>query len=140
MVFIPGASFHIGAPLKRLAMLSMGGKEGRGNQYFSWLHETDFARVVEYVIDNEAISGVYNAAAPHPLPNNEVMRLLRKAVHNPIGLPMPAWLLKIGAWLIQTETELILKSRWIMPGRLLESGFEFMYPTFDRALEDVLEK
>ncbi|WP_339814727.1 TIGR01777 family oxidoreductase [uncultured Imperialibacter sp.] len=127
-------------PLKRLAMLGMGGKQGRGSQYFSWLHEADFARIVDYAIENEQANGIYNTAAPHPLPNSEVTRLLRKAVGRPFGLPMPAWMLKMGAWLIQTETELILKSRWVVPQRLQESGFEFQYPKLEIALSELLKR
>ncbi|MEQ8808864.1 MAG: TIGR01777 family oxidoreductase, partial [Imperialibacter sp.] len=122
-------------PLKNLAKIGFGGPQGKGNQYFSWLHENDFARIVDYVIENDSLSGVYNAAAPHPLTNREVMKALRKAANRPVGLPMPEWLLHFGAWLINTETELILKSRRVVPGRLLESGFKFQHSTIEEALE-----
>lgn len=125
-------------PLKNLAQVGIGGRQGRGDQYFSWLHEMDFARIVEYIIGNEAMTGVLNASSPNPVPNSEVMKAIRKRVGMPVGLPMPEWLLSIGAWMIRTETELILKSRRVGPSKLLESGFEFCFPYLNGALEDLV--
>ncbi len=127
-------------PLKNLAKVGLGGRQGKGNQYFSWLHEVDFARIVEYIVGNEGISGVFNASSPNPVLNSDVMKAIRRRVGMPVGLPTPEWLLSIGAWLIRTETELILKSRRVAPRKLLESGFEFRFPTLDGALEDLIPK
>lgn len=127
------------APLKTLVRVGMGGKQGRGNQYFSWLHEEDFVRLVEYVIQNENIQGVYNAAAPNPVPNHQLMKELRKVLRMPFGLNLPKWLLEFGAVIIDTETELILKSRRVVPRRLMEAGFEFRFTTIEDALKDLVE-
>ena len=131
---------HGGAlnPLKTLAKLGLGGKQGSGNQYFSWIHEADFCRIVKFALDNESIEGIYNASAPNPIPNKVVMKEIRKAAKMPIGLPMPKWLLELGAVMINTETELILKSRRVVPKRLLAEGFTFQYHQFRDALDDLI--
>lgn len=125
-------------PLKNLAKLGLGGKQGDGDQYFSWLHEMDFCRIVDYTIKDDRLEGVYNSSAPEPIPNNQLMRKLRKVLRAPFGLNLPRWILEIGAILIKTETELILKSRRVVPKRLLESGFQFRYPTIEDALEELV--
>lgn len=125
-------------PLKRLVKLGMGGKQGNGNQYFSWVHEQDFVDVVNWVIQNESATGVYNLAAPNPVPNVMFMKQLRKALKVPFGLPAPKWLLKIGAWIIRTEAELILKSRRVVPARLQKEGFSFQYRYISEAFKSLL--
>ena len=125
-------------PLKQLTKVGFGGKQGKGNQYFSWLHEEDFCRMIQFLIGNKELKGVYNAAAPNPIPNKGVMKMLRNELGIPFGLPMPEWLLTIGARIIQTETELILKSRRVVPKRLLEAGFQFKHPGLKGALNDIL--
>ena len=111
----------------------LGGKVGDGRQFMSWIHFEDFVRAIYWLIEHEDIDGVVNVAAPHPLPNAEFMRILREASHMPIGLPTTRWMLEIGAILMQTEPELILKSRRVVPGRLLEQGFTFKYPHWPEA-------
>lgn len=106
-------------PLRALARLGLGGKQGNGRQYFSWLHAADFAGIVDFVIAHKDLAGVFNVTAPEPVPNAVFMTALRQACGMPFGLPMPGWLLALGAVLIRTETELILKSRRVAPGRLL---------------------
>lgn len=120
--------------LKNLVRYGLGGSQGNGRQMVSWIHETDFARATRFIYKHPQIDGVVNVSAPNPLPNKTLMQKIRKALRMPVGLPSPEWLLKIGARVIGTETELILKSRWVLPGRLIEEGFAFKYPTMDVAL------
>ena len=122
---------------RRLARLGLGGAQAGGRQMFSWIHEEDFCRAVDWIIQKEELSNAINIAAPNPLPNREVMRLIRKACGVPFGLPAPEWMLEIGAFIIRTETELIIKSRRVVPGRLLASGFQFQYPELQGALADI---
>lgn len=124
-------------PLKRLVKMGLGGKQGNGQQYFSWLHENDFNRIVEYCILNDQIKGVYNAAAPHPVMNITLMSLLRKAYKMPIGIPTPKLLLEIGALIIRTETELVLKSRFVVPTKFLDTGFLFKFENLEEALSEI---
>ncbi len=123
--------------LCRLARLGLGGRMGSGKQFVSWLHQLDFCRAVEWLINHENISGPVNLAAPNPLPNGEMMRLFRELVGQPIGLPATEWMLEIGAFFLRTETELILKSRRVVPGKLLADGFEFRFPTMRDALQNL---
>jgi len=124
-------------PLKNLAKSGLGGKQGPGNQYFSWLHEKDFASVIDFIITHAHISGAYNLTAPTPVPNHYIMEVLRHTVGMPLGLPLPAWLLRFGAVLISTEAELILKSRRVVPKKLLEAGYQFQFATIENALVDL---
>lgn len=124
--------------LKNLAKFGLGGKQGKGTQFFSWIHIDDFCRSVEWLIDHEDQSGVFNITAPTPVTNDFLMKQIRGRMKSIIGLPTPVWLLKIGAILIGTETELILKSRRVVPKRLLENGFEFNYPTIPLAMKSLV--
>jgi uncharacterized protein len=126
-------------PLKMLARLGAGGKQGRGDQYFSWLHEADFVNSVEFLINKADASGTFNLTAPIPIANSHFMKVLRKAMGIPFGIPMPVWLLEFGAAIINTETELILKSRRVIPKRLLDAGYTFSYSTVEKALADLCE-
>lgn len=130
----PGGVF---AALLGLVRAGLGGTAGDGRQYVSWIHHQDFVRAVCWLIDQDEIEGAVNLAAPHPLPNAEFMRVLREAWGMPVGLPATRWMLEIGAFLLRTETELILKSRRVIPGRLLESGFRFNYPDWPGAAADL---
>lgn len=123
--------------LRRMVRLGLGGKMGDGRQFVSWIHEQDFIRAVHFLIEHQEISGKVNIASPHPLPNAEFMRELRAAVRMRFGLAAPAWLLEIGAVFIRTETELILKSRRVVPGRLLAAGFQFEYPHWHEAVREL---
>jgi len=131
---LPGGAF---ATLLNLVRASLGGSQGNGRQYVSWMHEADFARAVEFLIAHEEIDGPVNLSAPYPLPNREFMLALREAWGMPNGLPVPAPLLALGALLLRTETELVLKSRCVVPGRLLDAGFAFRYPEWTQAAEDL---
>ncbi|ASS49180.1 MAG: TIGR01777 family protein [Candidatus Fluviicola riflensis] len=125
-------------PFKRLAYLGMGGKMGPGNQQFSWIHELDVCRAIEHLLLNEASSGAYNIASPNPVRNIVFAATLRKKLRVPFGIPQPKWLLEFGARLIKTETELILKSRYVIPERLLQEGFVFQFPEIEGCLEDIV--
>jgi uncharacterized protein (TIGR01777 family) len=123
--------------LRRLARFGLGGKMGGGKQYVSWIHEDDFLHAVEWIIANNDLSGLINVAAPNPLPNWEMMRLIREACRVSFGLPATKRMLEVGAFLLRTETELILKSRRVVPGRLPASGFKFEFPEMRGALADL---
>lgn len=123
--------------LCRLARFGLGGRMGSGEQFVSWMHEADFCQAVEWIIAHEELAGPVNLAAPNPLPNAEMMRLFREAVGAPFGLPATEWMLEIGAVFLRTETELILKSRRVVPGQLLRSGFTFRFPTMREAIADL---
>lgn len=123
--------------LRRLTKFGLGGRQGSGKQFVSWIHVEDFCRAVEWIIAHDELAGPVNQCAPHPLPNAEMMKLFRDVCGMPIGLPATEWMLEIGAFFLRTETELIFKSRRVIPGRLLESGFKFHFPNFRAALEDL---
>ena len=125
-------------PLALLTRLGLGGKQGGGNQYFSWLHASDFCRIVEFLNDHSEAKGAYNVTSPVPIRNAEFMTELRGSLHVPFGLPMSQWFLEIGAWLMRTETELILKSRRVIPRRLEEAGYVFQFRNIREALEDLV--
>jgi uncharacterized protein (TIGR01777 family) len=118
----------------------LGGKSGSGRQFVSWIHDHDFVGAVEFLIAREDLAGPVNICAPNPVPNAEFMRDLRTAWGAPIGLPAAEWMLAIGAVLMQTETELILKSRRVVPGRLSDAGFESKFPEWKRAAVDLCER
>jgi len=123
--------------LMALVRRGVGGRAGDGRQFVSWIHFEDFVRAIYWLIDHEEIDGAVNLAAPNPVPNEEFMRTLREAAGTRVGLPVIKWMLEIGAVFMRTETELILKSRRVVPGRLLQSGFVFNYPTWDAAARDL---
>lgn len=102
------------------------------------VHEIDAARSTEWLMDHPELNGVFNCVAPNPVKNNELMRIIRKTYGMPVGLPAPKWLLEIGFAVIGTETELILKSRWVLPKKLLDSRFEFEYPEAEGAAKNIL--
>ena len=123
--------------LRRLAWCGLGGRSGNGRQFVSWIHDADFIAAVRWLIDRQDIDGVVNIAAPNPLPNSEFMQELRHACGIRFGLPSTPWMLEVGAFFMRTETELILKSRRVVPGRLLEQGFGFKYPLWRDAARDL---
>ena len=133
----PGGVFAL---MLNLVRTGLGGTQGNGRQYVSWIHESDYVRAVEFLIVREEIDGPVNMTAPHPLPNREFMRALRDAWGIPNGLPAPAPLIAIGTFFLRTEPELVLKSRRVVPGRLLESGFKFAFPAWAGAAEDLVRQ
>ena len=120
-----------------LVRLGLGGTAADGRQYISWIHDLGFIRSIYWLIDHEELSGPVNLASPNPLPNKEFMRVTREAWGMPIGLPAAKWMLELGAFLMRSETELILKSRRVIPKRLTDSGFEFQFPEWRAAAEDL---
>lgn len=122
-----------------LVRRGLGGRAGDGRQFVSWIHELDFIRAVEFLIDHD-MSGPVNLAAPEPLPNAEFMRELRRAWGRRIGLPAAKWMLALGTWAMRTESELVLKSRRVVPTRLREAGFEFRFPTWPDAARDLCRR
>lgn len=126
-------------PLKKLTNFGLGGKQASGNQKVSWIHETDYASAVEFLIENPQLKGNFNLSVPSPTDNKTLMATLRKTLNIPFGISHPKWLLKIGAKLIGTETELVLKSRNVIPKRLMDNGFKFKYETMENALNNLLK-
>lgn len=120
-----------------LVRRGLGGRAGDGRQYISWIHHRDFIRALYWIIDRPHLDGPINLAAPEPLPNADFMRELREAWGTKLGLPATAWMLEIGARFMGTETELILKSRRVVPGRLLADGFEFEFAGWPSAARDL---
>jgi len=120
-----------------LVRRGLGGRSGHGRQYVSWIHATDFCRAIDWLIEREQLKGPVNLAAPNPLPNQQFMRAIRRAWGARVGLPATEWMLEIGALFLKTETELILKSRRVVPGKLIEDGFQFEYPSWPEAAADL---
>jgi NAD dependent epimerase/dehydratase family enzyme len=132
-----GGAFDV---LLGLVRWGLGGTNGDGRQFVSWIHDRDFVRAVYWLIAHSDLSGPVNIASPNPLPNAEFMRDLRRAWGTRLGLPASRWMLEIGAYFLRTETELILKSRRVTPSRLLESGFTFDFPTWPEAALDLCRR
>ncbi|GAA2294019.1 TIGR01777 family oxidoreductase [Streptomyces hawaiiensis] len=126
--------------LLRLARLGLGGPVGGGAQYVSWIHDQDFARAIEFLVARNDIEGPLNLAAPGPLPQHAFMRALRDAWGIPMGLPATRWMAEIGAFVLRSDTELLLKSRRVVPGRLLEAGFDFRHPEWPEAADDLVRR
>jgi hypothetical protein len=133
----PGSVF---ATLSHLVRAGLGGTQGNGRQMVSWMHESDYARALEFLIAHEEIDGPVILSAPHPLLNRAFMAALRETWDVPNGLPAPALLLTIGMFFLRTEPELVLKSRYVVPGRLLDAGFQFEFPTWPEAAADLVRQ
>jgi uncharacterized protein (TIGR01777 family) len=126
--------------LSWLARLGAGGPIAGGAQYVSWIHERDFVRAVEFLVARNDLAGPVNLAAPDPLPQREFMRDLRTAWGMPLALPATRWMAELGAFALRSETELLLKSRRVVPTRLLDAGFAFEYPDWPRAARDLVRR
>jgi uncharacterized protein (TIGR01777 family) len=138
MGIVLGRSDSVFPRLLNLVKLGMGGKQGNGRQYVSWVHERNVARSIEWFADHAELQGIFNCTAPVAERNDALMHIIRKVYGAPFGLPAPEWLLKIGAIMIGTEPELILKSRWVLPKRLVESGFKFKFETAEAAVPTLI--
>ncbi|WP_306316954.1 MULTISPECIES: epimerase [unclassified Streptomyces] len=123
-----------------LSRLGLGGPVAGGAQYVSWIHDRDFVRAVEFLIDRDDIGGAVNLAAPRPLPQREFMRALRAAWGMPAGLPATRWMAEIGAFALRSDTELLLKSRRVVPGRLTDAGFTFEHGDWPQAAADLVAR
>ena len=138
IAIVLGPEGGVMTPYVNLVRFGLGGVQGTGRQMFSWIHVEDLFRIVRFVESRDDLSGVFNASAPEPVTNRELMRLLRQALGRRVGLPAKRWMLEIGAWFLRTETELVLKSRWVLPARLRREGFEFRYGKLEDALSDIV--
>ena len=130
----PGGVFDT---LINLTRHGLGGRAGHGRQFMSWIHEDDFVNAVRFLIERNDLSGAVNLASPNPVPNDQFMRVLREAYGATFGVPSTRWMLELGAILLRTETELILKSRRVVPARLSEAGFQFVFPEWPDAARDL---
>jgi len=136
MVFGSGAGGVFEA-FRNITRFGLGGTQGPGNQYVSWLHLDDFLRMIDWCLTHRELSGPINMCSPNPMSNRDFMRTLREACRVRIGLPATAWMLEIGAFFMRTETELLLKSRNVVPRKLLKSGFKFNHPTWPEAAKEI---
>ncbi|MFE6739179.1 TIGR01777 family oxidoreductase [Streptomyces tubercidicus] len=123
-----------------LVRLGLGGPVAGGAQYVSWIHDRDFVRAVEFLVDRNDLTGPVNLAAPGPLPHRDFMRALRAAWGVPLGLPATKWMAGLGAFALRSDTELLLKSRRVVPGRLREAGFAFEYEAWPGAADDLVRR
>jgi uncharacterized protein (TIGR01777 family) len=123
--------------LVNLAKYGLGGTQGHGRQMLSWVHIEDVYRAIAFLQAQHSIEGVFNITAPNPIPNNLFMQAIRQQWGRGVGLPAPAWLIKMGAALMGTEPELVLKSRWVLPARIQAAGFTFKYDTIEAALKNL---
>jgi uncharacterized protein (TIGR01777 family) len=126
--------------LSKLVRTGLGGRQGSGAQYVSWIHEVDFVRAVEFLIAREALAGPVNICSPNPVINKEFLQAFRAAWRQPIGLPAPAWIIEIGTFLLRTESELVLKSRRVIPAKLLDAGFTFTFQNWPLAAQDLVTR
>jgi uncharacterized protein len=126
--------------LLNLARVGLGGTMGGGRQFMSWMHDLDFTRAITFLLEREDLTGAINLSSPNPLSNKDFMRDLRETAGIGFGLPATEWMLEIGTWALQTETELVLKSRRVTPTRLLEAGFRFEFPVWRDAARDLVTR
>ena len=126
--------------LLNLTRLGLGGAIAGGKQFVSWIHEHDFVRSVEFLLEHDEFEGVVNLSSPNPLSQKEFMAAIRHACGMPIGLPATKWMISVGAFFMRTDPELILKSRRVIPGRLLDAGFTFRYPEWTEAATELVER
>jgi uncharacterized protein len=121
-----------------LVRKGLGGTLGRGDQFVSWVHAADFAGSVQWILEHPELAGPVNCASPNPVRNTEFMRTLREVCDQPFALPVNRGMLEIGAFLLGTETELLLKSRRVVPGKLLASGYRFQFPAWRTAAAEIV--
>jgi uncharacterized protein (TIGR01777 family) len=132
-----GGAFDV---LLGLVRRGLGGRAGNGRQYVSWIIDNDFVRVIDWLIEHADVEGAVNVTAPTPLPNRELMRTLREAWGAPMGLPATQWMVAVGAWVLRTDPELVLKSRRVVPERLLVAGFRFDFPEWPEAAKELVRR
>jgi uncharacterized protein (TIGR01777 family) len=140
IAIVLGENGGVMTPFKNLVRVGLGGAQGTGNQKFSWIHIEDLFEIILFLKEKEELSGVFNCSSPDPVTNSELMKQFRIAMNRKVGLPSPKWLLTIGSFLIRTETELILKSRWVIPERLEREGYKFKFNKLDMALQHLLKR
>jgi len=125
-------------PYFNLLKFGLGGRQGSGKQMYSWVHIEDTCRIIDWMYEQKEMEGVYNCCSPNSVNNETFMATLRKVTHQTFGLPAYEWMLKIGARLIGTETELLLKSRWVLPTKLLRNGYSFLYADIEDAFTEIV--
>ncbi|MFC0275040.1 TIGR01777 family oxidoreductase [Metabacillus herbersteinensis] len=140
IAIVLGESGGVMTPFVNLVRLGLGGVQGSGNQKFSWIHIEDLYTIILFLRENKQLSGVFNCSSPYPVTNRQLMDQLRKVMNSKVGLPTPKWMLEIGASLIRTEAELILKSRWVIPERLEKEGYTFKFSKLELALQQILKR
>jgi NAD dependent epimerase/dehydratase family enzyme len=118
----------------------LGGAAGSGEQFISWIHDVDFINAIDFIIKNESLSGAVNVASPNPLPNAEFMQALRDVWGRRFGLPASEWMIELGAIFLRTESELVLKSRRVVPARLVDAGFQFEFANWTDAARNLCER
>ncbi|WP_339145577.1 MULTISPECIES: TIGR01777 family oxidoreductase [unclassified Sutcliffiella] len=138
IAIVLGKDGGVMTPFKNLVTFGLGGVQGPGTQMFSWVHIEDVYKIMLFLRDRKDLKGVFNCSAPNPISNKQFMTVMREKMNRKIGLPSPRWMLEIGAVFIRTETELILKSRWVIPERLEQEGYQFKYAKIDDALAEIL--
>ncbi|KAA0548560.1 TIGR01777 family protein [Bacillus sp. BGMRC 2118] len=137
IAIVLGPSGGVMTPYMNLVKYGLGGKQGSGKQMFSWIHIEDLFNIVRFIQEHDHLSGVFNCSAPEPVSNQELMKTLREKMQKPFGLPAMKWMLELGAAFLRTETELVLKSRWVLPDRLQREGYHFTYHTLNQALDNI---
>lgn len=139
IAIVLGKDGGVMTPYRNLVKFGLGGVQGSGNQKFSWIHIQDLFQIVLFLQEREDLNGIFNCSAPHPVSNRVLMKQIRKTMNIPFGLPAPKWLLEIGSVIIKTETELVLKSRWVIPEILQREGYKFTFETIDQTVEEILK-
>jgi uncharacterized protein (TIGR01777 family) len=127
-------------PYFNLLKFGLGGKHASGKQMYSWIHIDDSCRMIEWIYDHTELEGTYNCSSPNPVTNADFMKTIRRVTGHKIGLPAFEWMLHIGAPIIGTEVELVLKSRWVVPTKILETGFKFKFPFLEDALANIISQ
>lgn len=127
-------------PYYNLLKFGLGGKQGSGKQMYSWIHIEDTCRIIDFLTKHTELEGTFNCSSPNPVTNDRFMQTLREITNTSFGLPAPEWMLKLGAIFIGTEAELVLKSRWVVPAKLLEAGYVFHYPELKPALQNIVQQ
>jgi uncharacterized protein len=138
IAIVLGKDGGVMTPFINLVKFGLGGVQGSGNQKFSWIHVEDLFQIILFLRDREDLKGTFNCSSPQPISNRELMKQLRTVMNVPFGLPSPKWMLEVGSVIIRTETELVLKSRWVLPERLESEGYRFTFDTLDKTLKDIL--
>lgn len=138
IAIVLGPGGGVMTPFQNLVRLGLGGHQGSGKQMFSWIHVEDLFQIILFIQEWESLEGVFNCTSPNPVTNRELMATMRKVMHRKGGLPASTWMLNLGARIIRTEPELVLKSRWVVPNRLIKEGFMFKYGRLEKALQHIL--
>jgi uncharacterized protein (TIGR01777 family) len=116
--------------------MGLGGKLGTGHQFMSWVHIADVIRAFDWLINKSELDGVFNLTAPNPVTNAEFTAVLGKLIKRPTFCTMPALAVKL--LFGEMGERLLLRGQQVIPKRLQQAGFDFTYPTLDKALEQIV--